>query len=127
MSGDSNSEHNRRRDYDLRDWLRHLETSGRLAVAKEGVDLRYELAGIANRLDGKQATFFPKPNGHAVSVVSGLASNRAWIAEALGLRESELVDAGQDAAANPYASIAHINLPPQNIRLVRHIAPNKNM
>ena len=101
MSGDSNSVHNRRRDYDLRDWLRHLETSGRLAVAKEGVDLRYELAGIANRLDGKQATFFPKPNGHEVSVVSGLASNRAWIAEALGLRESELVDAVQDAAANP--------------------------
>jgi hypothetical protein len=36
------------------------------------VDLRYELAAISKRLDGKQATFFPQPGGHPIA---GRSSN----------------------------------------------------
>ena len=55
----------------LRGWLKHLAATDRLAVAHEGVSLEYELAGIAKKLDGKQAVLFPKPAGHSVPVNSG--------------------------------------------------------
>ncbi len=56
----------------LREWLAHLAATGRLAVARPQISLRHELAAISKRLDGERATLFPKPDGHAVPVVSGL-------------------------------------------------------
>ncbi len=56
----------------LREWLDHLARHGRLAVIRPNVDLRYELAAISKRLDGKQATFFPQPGGHPIA---GRSSN----------------------------------------------------
>jgi len=85
----------------LRDWLDRLAETGRLTVMRPGIGLVYELAAIAQRLDGKSATFFPHPDGHDGSVVSGLVSSRAWMAEAFGVSESELVRHFQKAAANP--------------------------
>ena len=46
-------------------------------------------------------TFFPKPDGHPVSVVSGLVSDRGWIAEAMGVGENQLLEKFQQAALNP--------------------------
>jgi 2,5-furandicarboxylate decarboxylase 1 len=86
---------------DLRAWLQHLSTTGRVAVVREGVKLEHELAAIAKRLDGRQAAYFSKPGGHAVPVVSGFMSRRAWIAEAMGVPESELLARFRDAAAKP--------------------------
>ena len=100
-----------RRDYNLRDWLERLDKTDRLAILKPGTRLEFELAGIANRLDGTQATYFPKADGHDIPVVSGLISDRRWMAEALGLEEHELVPALQDAVANPLASVT-IDSPP---------------
>lgn len=74
---------------DLRTWLDHLQATGRLALAEPGADLRFGVAGIAARLDGRQATLFPRPSGHPVPVVSGLLSDRGWIAEAMGVPEAE--------------------------------------
>lgn len=85
----------------LRGWLDHLQRHDRLAIAREGVALRFELAAIAKRLDGVKATFFPKPGGHPVSVVSGLVSNRGWIAESMGVGEAALLEKFQHAALNP--------------------------
>lgn len=85
----------------LRGWLRHLAATGRLAVAREGVSLEYELAAIAKKLDGRQAVLFPKPGGFAVPVVSGYVASRAWIAEAMGVAESELLAAFRDASEKP--------------------------
>ena len=42
----------------LRDWLDHLAARNRLAVIKPNVDLRFELAAFAKRLDGQRATLF---------------------------------------------------------------------
>lgn len=86
---------------DLRRWLAHLSDTGRLAVIREGTPLAHTLAAIAKRLDGKQAAYFPKPGGHAVPVVSGFMSRRAWIAEAMGVPESELLQRFRDAADRP--------------------------
>ncbi len=85
----------------LRDWLDHLARQDRLAVVRPGVALRFELAAIAKKLDGTKATFFPRPDGHAVNVVSGLVSDRGWIAEAMGVGEERLLEKFQDAALNP--------------------------
>ena len=90
-SSDSLPVRGNRRDYALRDWLDRLDLTERLTVLKPGADLHFELAGIANRLDGRQASYFPKPGSNDVGVVSGLISNRAWMAEALGVAEDMLV------------------------------------
>src|SRR5436309_15356852 len=87
----------------LRDWLDHLAARDRLAVIKPNVSLRFELAAIAKRFDGVKATLFPHPDGHAIPVVSGLVSDRQWIAEAMGVEPGEVLARFQDAALNPLA------------------------
>jgi 2,5-furandicarboxylate decarboxylase 1 len=86
---------------DLRQWLEYLGATGRLAVIRDNVPLKHRLAAIAKRLDGKQAAFFPKPGGHAIPVISGFMSRRAWIAEAMGIQQSELLATFRHAAENP--------------------------
>ncbi len=85
----------------LRGWLAHLGATGRLAVAREGAKLDYEIAAIAKKLDGQKAVLFPRPEGHSVSVVSGYVASRSWIAEAMGAPESELLAAFRDASEHP--------------------------
>jgi 2,5-furandicarboxylate decarboxylase 1 len=85
----------------LRQWLDRLAADGRLSLARPGVALKHEAAAIANRLDGKSATLFPKPGGRSGAIVSGIVSSRAWMAEALGVPESDLVRHFQRAAAEP--------------------------
>jgi len=85
----------------LRDWLDHLGRHDRLAVIRPGVDLRFELAAIAKRLDGVKATFFPQPGGHAIPVASGLISDRRWMAEAMGVPNERMLAHFQHAALDP--------------------------
>src|SRR5262245_52710628 len=85
----------------LRDWLDHLARQDRLALVKPNVDLRHELAAYAKRLDGRRATLFPRPGGHAIPVVSGLVSDRGWMAEAMGVEPPEMLARFQEAALNP--------------------------
>ena len=44
---------------------------------------------------------FPRPGGHAMSVISGLVSDRQWIAEAMGVETSEVLARFQEAVLNP--------------------------
>jgi len=85
----------------LRAWLDHLAARDRLAVIRDGVALRFELAAIAKRLEGIRATLFPRPDGHRLPVVCGLMSNRAWIADAMGVAPCEVLARFQDAALDP--------------------------
>lgn len=86
---------------DLRAWLDHLAARDRLAVMRPGIDLKFQLAAIANRLDGQRAAYFPAPSGHAMPVVSCLLSNRAWIAEAMGVAPSQVLTRFGEAARAP--------------------------
>jgi 2,5-furandicarboxylate decarboxylase 1 len=85
----------------LRDWLDHLAARDRLAVIKPNADLKFEVAAYAKRLDGLRATLFPKPSGHAIPVVSGLVSDRGWMAEAMGVEPSAMLAHVQEAALHP--------------------------
>lgn len=85
----------------LRNWLDHLAARDRLAVIRPGVSLRHELAAISKHFDGVKATLFPRPDGHAMPVVSGLFADRAWIAEAMGVAGGDLLQRFRDASANP--------------------------
>jgi 2,5-furandicarboxylate decarboxylase 1 len=85
----------------LRDWLDHLAARNRLAVLKPKIGLKFELAAYAKRLDGQRATLFPQPGGHAIPVVSGLVSDRGWMAEAMGVEPADMLARFQDAASNP--------------------------
>jgi 2,5-furandicarboxylate decarboxylase 1 len=85
----------------LRAWLDHLAARDRLAIMKAGVDLRFEVAAIAKRLDGHKAVLFPHPSGHKIPVVSNLVSDRGWLAEAMGVPPSRLLQTLQKASAEP--------------------------
>jgi 2,5-furandicarboxylate decarboxylase 1 len=85
----------------LRDWLDHLAARDRLAVLKPNIGLKFELAAYAKRLDGQRATMFPKPGGHPIPVVSGLVSDRGWMAEAMGVEPASMLAHFQEAASHP--------------------------
>lgn len=85
----------------LRGWLRRLSDTDRLAVIDQPVSLRHELAAIAKRLDARQAAFFTRAGESGIPVVSGFMARRAWLAEALGVPESELLARFQAAANAP--------------------------
>lgn len=85
----------------LREWLDHLAANNRLTVIKPEKSLNFELASIASKLDGDQATLFPAPGGHPIPVVSGIVSSRQWIADAMGVPQSEVIKTFQNAVNNP--------------------------
>ena len=85
----------------LRGWLDHLAAHDRLAVIRPETSLKFELAAIAKRFDGYKATLFPRPGGHAMPVISGLVSDRQWIADAMGVDSSEVLTRFQEAMLNP--------------------------
>ena len=99
----------------LRDWLDHMQARHRLAVARPERDLRFEIAAIANRLDGHKASYFPKPGGHPIPVVSGLTSDRSWMAEAMGVAPAELLARFQDAVEHPIPVAEHNTGPVQDV------------
>ncbi|HEY1611109.1 MAG TPA: UbiD family decarboxylase, partial [Paraburkholderia sp.] len=101
----------------LRDWLAHLAATGRLATIERPVKLEHELAAIAKRLDGDRAAFFTQPGGYSMPVVSGFMAKRGWIAEAMGVEESGLLERFRDAAEAPIPStlVARDDAPCQQV------------
>ena len=99
----------------LRDWLDYLAASDRLVVIRPEMSLRFELAAIAKRFDGYKATLFPRPGGHPMPVISGLVSDREWIAEAMGVENSEVLTRFQEAALKPLPWKEVTNAPVQTI------------
>jgi 2,5-furandicarboxylate decarboxylase 1 len=85
----------------LREWLDHLAARERLVVLKRNIGLKFELAAYAKRFDGQRATMFPRPDNHAIPVVSGIVSDRGWMAEAMGVERHEVLARFQEAALNP--------------------------
>src|SRR5262249_9833083 len=99
----------------LRDWLDHLAARERLLVTRPGIGLRFELAAIAKRLDGRRATLFPRPGGHPIPVVSGVVSDRGWMAEAMGVEPAEVLERYQEAALNPVPCRETTSAPAQEV------------
>jgi 2,5-furandicarboxylate decarboxylase 1 len=101
----------------LRGWLRHLAASDRLAVTRPGIAVTHQLAAVAKRLDGRQAVLFPQPGGHPMPVVSGFMSQRAWIAEAMGVPQAELLARFRAASERPmpWREVAAAEAPCQQV------------
>lgn len=95
----------------LRSWVRHLDAAGYLACANPGVSLEHALAAIASRLDGGKAVLFPSPGGHDMPVVSGVVGRREWIADAVGVSQTGLLDRFMDASNNPLPNAEVTNAP----------------
>ena len=85
----------------LRSWLNHLADTDRLAVAKPGISLEHQIAAIGKNMSARKAVLFPEPGGHTIPIVTGFMSRREWIAEAMGVDNSELLQAYRKAAENP--------------------------
>ena len=77
----------------LRGWLDHLQRSRSAGDRARGRGLRFELAAIAKRLDGQQGDVLSTTlRATRCSVISGLVSDRGWIAEAMGVGEDRLLE-----------------------------------
>lgn len=87
----------------LRGWLRRLADTGRLTTPEQGLSLQFEIAARANVLDGESASFFRRPAGHDIPIVSGLLSDRNWMAESMGVPTSEVARVFGEASQNPRA------------------------
>ncbi|MCS2607796.1 UbiD family decarboxylase [Halomonas dongshanensis] len=85
----------------LRGWLDRLQQSGRLSIVNPGTDLRFGVAAVANRLDGQSASLFLRPSEHPVAVISGLLSDRQWMAEAMGVEPSQVLARFEQACLEP--------------------------
>jgi 2,5-furandicarboxylate decarboxylase 1 len=99
----------------LRAWLDRLAARRRLAIMRPGASLDFELAAIAAKLDGEQATFFPAPRDHSVPVVSGLVSRREWIADAMGVAPDRMLKRFQEAVQSPLPCEQIADAPVQEI------------
>src|SRR5262249_62102164 len=66
----------------LRDWLDRLAARDRLTVLRPGVDLRFELAAIAKRLDRRRPPPFPPPGRQPNPAASGPVPDPQWSAAA---------------------------------------------
>lgn len=101
----------------LRGWLDHLQSSQRLTLVEAGTPLRFGVAAVANRLDGQSASLFLAPDQHEIPVVSGLLSDRLWMAEAMGVKPAEVLNRFQEASLNPIAGEEVADAPCQTVVL----------
>ena len=99
----------------MRAWLRCLHATGRLTLTRPEVELKHELAAVAKAMDGTQAPLFPRPSGHAMPVVSGILSDRDWMAEAMGVGPDELVERYGRATREPIAWQEVVDAPAQQV------------
>ena len=85
----------------MREWLKVLEAAGQLKTIRRAVDLRYELAALGAKADGKFALLFQNVKGATMPVVAGLGSSREMFARALGVRRDQVVERFSAAQASP--------------------------
>jgi 2,5-furandicarboxylate decarboxylase 1 len=100
---------------DLRDWLRSLVATDRLAVAKKGLSLIDELAAVAKTLENERAVLFPEPGQHAIPVVANLFVDRSWIADALAVPVAKLLSTFQNAVRQPLPWVEVATAPAQEV------------
>lgn len=85
----------------FRTWLEYMQSTERLAVIDKRVKLKYEVASIAKKLDGKKAVYFTQVEDYSIPVVSGICTTRQQFAEALETDQSGLIPKFIQAVSNP--------------------------
>lgn len=92
---------------DLRGWLSHLETTGRLKRISQKMRLRHEIALMSKKHDGESALVFETTDGPAMPVCANIACRREWYAEALGVAPENLL--------REVLRRQQIRIPPRNV------------
>lgn len=100
---------------DLRSWLEYLSEIGAVVVSRSGINLRYELAAVAKKLERNKAVLFPAPDSHSMTVVANLLTNRDGIARSIGVDENQLIKRYQSAVRKPLPWIELSTGPVQQI------------
>ncbi len=77
--------------HDFRGWLAHLERTGRLRRVSRRVSLRYEVAALSQKADGRTALVFERTDGAPMPVAANVACRRAWYADAMGVAPQDLL------------------------------------
>ncbi|MDR1660015.1 MAG: UbiD family decarboxylase [Desulfovibrio sp.] len=85
----------------LRDWIDYLRGKNMLRNIPREVDLKYELAAIGKKADGKFASFFSNVKGHTMPVITGIAYTRQMYADMLGVSVNDLADTFAQAQTVP--------------------------
>ena len=99
----------------LREWLDVLKEDGVLKHVTKEVSLEHELAAVGKKACGKYALLFEKPAGeflphhNQIPVVTGICSNRAMFAKAMGVTVEGMSKAFSDAQANPISPVVVTN------------------
>lgn len=75
---------------DLGACLDALEAAGNLIRVRSEVDPRFELAGIARKLEGTKPVIFERVKGHVYPVLAGLLWNRAVVATLFGVAKERV-------------------------------------
>lgn len=75
---------------DLGGCIHALEASGNLIRVRSEVDPRFELAGIARKLEGTRPVLFERVKGHAYPVLIGLLWNRDVVASLFGVAREKV-------------------------------------
>ncbi len=75
----------------MREFLADLDRTGDLTHVKKEVSTRYEIAAVANKLDGKPLLFENVREAIGYRVVSGVCGTREALAGSLGLRSDQLL------------------------------------
>ena len=68
---------------DFRNWVDHLRGRGCLEIISREVDLRFEVAAVAKKLDGRACAYFKAIKGFKVPLVANVLFNREAMAEAM--------------------------------------------
>lgn len=75
---------------DLGACINALKAAGNLIRVRSEVDPRFELAGIARKLEGTRPVIFERVKGHAYPVFTGLLWNRAVVASLFGVAKEKV-------------------------------------
>ena len=84
----------------MREFLDELDGTGDLAKVKRDVSPRYEMAAVANRLDGRPL-LFEKVRDSEYRVAMGVCGTRAMLARSVGRRPEDLLATVLDAVEHP--------------------------
>lgn len=85
----------------LRGWMDYLRKHNLLKEVSREVDLKYELAGVGKKADGKFAMLFPKVRGASMPVITGIATTRQMYADMFGVAVNDLAETFAEAQASP--------------------------
>lgn len=74
----------------LQEFIKLLDEKGLLVKIRKEVDVKYEIATIMKKLDGKPL-LFENVKGHSMNVVANICSTRELVALGLGIEENEII------------------------------------